>query len=429
VPGITARIDPTRTAESELTEEASREIVAAAIARAARDFSPGEMLSLTPELRGRIQERLRFYLAQEAVARNLRLTVLQEDALVRQAENQMLGLGFLEELLPPARRDLTEIAVNPDGSLWVKRKGQARFEQLEANLAAGQVLDVVGKVLGPLNRRVSEAEPIVSARLPRTSDLPGGARVHVVHPVVAVGQGFPALNIRLFEAEVVTPSRMLDWGSANQEMLDFLQAAVRRHRNILVVGGTGSGKTTVLNMLSNFIPPEERVVTIEDAQELWLGIPHWVAMEARPASIEGKYEVTMGNLLDSALRMTPEWIVVGEIRSGPAAAKAMLAQITGHAGMSTIHAFSTRGAVTVLTMRLLQSGEFEKTEAAKTLISQAVHLVIHVGYSSRGERKALAISQVEPELRAGNVFLTDLYRFDEGRYTWERLGGFTRWTD
>ncbi len=424
------RVHHERLAEAVLTEERQAALLERVRSAVTAEFRPAEMLSPQGAVRDRIRERVRFHVDRAAEDETLRLMTAQAAALAQEMEHLLLGWGFLEAFLPPARADLTEIALTPDGALYVKRKEASQFEAVRdfQSPPPGEVRRVMQTILGPLGRRVTEAEPIVSARLPRTDRMPAGARVHVILPPVVTGRGYPAVNVRLFEEAPITPEDLLSWGALDEGMLRFLEESVRRHRSILIAGGTGTGKTTLLNMVSNFIPRGDRVVSIEDTQELRLNVPHWVAMETRVPSIEGKYAVTALDLVNAALRMTPDWIVVGEVRAGDVAAALLQTQISGHAGLSTIHARSPWETVQTLILRCLQSGQFPKVEAIKVLIALAIDVVVQLGWDAAGVRRVTCMAQVDGELRAGQVRLTDLFRLHPTAAgpTWEPVGEFTR---
>jgi pilus assembly protein CpaF len=251
----------------------------------------------------------------------------------------------------------------------------------------------------------------------------------VVIPPIAVGTKdaqaaeYPALNIRLFEEEPVVPEQLVGWGALNEEMLEFLAGVVGNRKSVVIAGGTGTGKTTMLGALLTFIPPEDRVVTIEDTAELRLTASHWVSLESRPPSVEGKYEISMADLINASLRMTPTWVIVGEIRTGMACAQLLQTQISGHSGMSTIHADTPRKAVQTLVLRGLQSGQLPKVAAIKTLIALAVDCFVQIQYDRRGMRRVTHISEVDEELQGGEVQLRDIFRFteDSGEPTWERV--------
>lgn len=353
----------------------------------------------------------------------------QEGEIVRQVENRMLGLGFLEGLLPPARTDLAEIAINPDGSVWVWRKGSQNPERADVHPAPKEVDQVLQKILGPLNRRVSEAEPIVSAKLPRTPRLPSGARVNVVAPPIANGE-WPAVNIRLYEPRPVPPEQLLAWGELNEEMLATLAEAIRGHLRIMIAGGTATGKTTLLSAIANFVPREERIILVEDPAEIFLDHPHVVSMEARPPSSEGKYGVTLGDLVTTAMRQTPRWLIVGEVRTGQAAVWLLRAQMSDHPGLSTIHADSPHAAVDTLCLLAMMDMNI-RFEATKHLITRAIDLFVQVGFDPWRKRRVMRIAEVGPRLNGGDVWLEDIYRYDEDKAgpdkpVWVKIRGVSR---
>jgi len=413
-----------------LTPELSEEISSAVAQRVNAELGPATLQQPVEQIADTVKEAIQRQLQQALKRRDLSISLQEEDAIGVELFHRMVGLGFLEELLPPARVDLTEIIVNPDGRLWVMEKGKTHFTLLEENsFTPAQLMDVIDKILAPLGRRVTEAEPIASCRLPRSARLPAGARVHVVIPPIAVGTKgaqaaeYPALNIRLFEEEPVVPEQLVEWGALNEEMLEFLASVVRNHNSIVIAGGTGTGKTTMLGTLLTYIPPEDRVVTIEDTAELRLTVPHWVSLESRPPSVEGKYEMSMADLINASLRMTPTWIIVGEIRTGLACAQLLQTQISGHSGMSTIHAETPRKAVQTLVLRGLQSGQLPKVAAIKTLIALAVDCFVQIQYDRQGARRVTHISEVDEELRGGEVHLREIFRLreDSGEPAWEKI--------
>jgi pilus assembly protein CpaF len=269
--------------------------------------------------------------------------------------------------------------------------------------------------------------------LPRSERLPAGARVNVVAPPVANGP-YPIVNVRLYEEEPVSPDRLLgreDWPpSLSEEMMDALAAAVQGHLRIMIAGGTATGKTTFLSAMASFIPKEERIVLAEDPAEVFIDHPHVVSMEGRPPSIEGKYGVGIGDLVTTAMRQTPRWLVVGEVRTGQAAVWLMRAQMSDHPGLSTIHADSPFAAVDTLGL-LAQLDMGIRLEATKHLITRAIDLFVQVGYDRWGVRRCLRIAQVRAELHHGHVYLDDVFRYDEQASTrdhpvWQKVGEITR---
>ncbi len=335
------------------------------------------------------------------------------DDLVRQVMAQAFGLGWLEPLLDMASQGkITEILMNPDGSLWTIPTGAVFPEEvpgLEISPQSARV--VVDKLLAPVGRRLTEAEPIVSAKLPRTIRFPAGARIHVVSPPIANGE-YPAVNIRFFEAKPVTRGQMVDqWQMLPPAMADMLQQAVDGRLRMVIAGGTGTGKTTFLSYLGNMIPQENRILLVEDPSEIFLDRPNVVSLEARPPSAEGKYGVTAGNLVTAAMRMTPRWwLIVGEVRTGDVGMWLFRAQMSDHPGLSTVHA-TTPDEVVATFGTLLMLDMNVRLAATKDLFRRAVDLVIQIGFDAFGVRRVLNISEVLPQLKGGNVHFRPLWRY------------------
>ena len=409
-----------------ITDEQINQVIDEVISRVTGEFGAGQLLAPTEEIKSQAGERIAQHLQAALQRRGLRLSVVREKAIAEDVASRLLGLGFLDRLLPPARTDLSEIILNADGSLWVIPKGSSDpVRQDGFSLQATEVFRVIDGILGPLNLSVNEANPIVQAKLPRSLRLPGGARVSVVHPCIANGDGFPTMNIRLYEPKPVRVDRLLEWRMLNQEMAAFLEQAVHDHLRIMTSGGTGTGKTTLLSALANFIPANERIALVEDPAEIFIGHPDVVSLEARPANVDGKYGVPLAALVAQCLRMTPRWIVVGEVRDGFAATALLSAQMSDHPGLSTIHALSPKAAVERLCL-LAQLAQDVRREATKSLIALAVDLFIQINYDRQGVRRVTRITEVAPELKGGDVYLTDLYRFDEETSLWAKVGERTR---
>ncbi len=424
---VSAGVRPVTT----LNEEAAQQVTAAVMARINAEFGARDILAPDAKTEARLRERIR--LVTQAALRQAGLgsvSVREENELVERIANQLLGLGFLEKLLPPARTDLSEIMINPDGRVWLMPKGQTHAvgaDDIRPSVA--EVRLVIDKILGSLSRRVSEAEPIVAAKLPRSDRLPAGARVNVVVPPIANGP-YPMLNVRLYEEKPVLSEQLLAWGALNQEMIELLIQCVQGHLRIMICGGTVTGKTTLLSCVASFIPPEERVVLVEDPAEIFLDHPHVASLEARPPNIEGHYGVSLGDLVTTAMRMSPRWLVVGEVRTGKAAVWLLRAQMSDHPGLSTIHADSPRAAVETLCL-LAQMDLNVRREATKHLIARAIDLFVHIGYDRWNRRRVMRITEVVPELKHGDVWLNDVYRFDEDNSTadrpvWAQVGQVSR---
>jgi pilus assembly protein CpaF len=297
--------------------------------------------------------------------------------------HSLRGWDVLQQLLD--RDDITEIMVNGYDKVFVEREGRleascVRFESEE------KLRDVIGRMVSKCNRQVNDSSPIVDAR------LFGGERINVVLPPVAVGGA--TLTIRKFLPEMTDMDKLVRLGSLDKEMADFLGCLVGAGYNILISGGTGSGKTTLLGALSAFIPKDQRVITIEDSAELQIqGIPNLVRLETRNANLEGSHEVSIRDLLRTALRMRPTRIIVGEVR-GKEAADLLQCLNTGHAGsMSTGHANSSKDMLSRLEMMVLMGVDIPLS-AIRAQIAAGIDIVVHLGRVSDGSRKIMEISEV-----------------------------------
>jgi pilus assembly protein CpaF len=311
------------------------------------------------------------------------LTAAGRDALVEAVVDEALGLGPLEALLRDP--DVTEVMVCGPRSVFVERAGRispagTRFHD-DAHL-----LHVIDRILAPLGRRVDEASPMVDAR------LPDGSRVNAVIPPLALDG--PALTIRRFAGRALTGDDLVELGTIDRPMLELLSLAVRARRNLLVTGGTGSGKTTTLAALAAFVPTSERLVTIEDAAELRIPLPHVVRLESRPPSLEGAGAVSIRALVRNALRMRPDRIVVGEVRGGEAL-DMLTAMTTGHEGsLSTLHASSPADAIRrVQTLALMGDLDLPYRAVAEQVAS-ALDLIVHQARLPDGARRVVEVASV-----------------------------------
>ena len=348
-------------------------------------------------------------LVQSAISRmGLQVSSDQAYGLARDVVARVGGLGFLEPLLR-IDAELSEIAVTPDGGVWALRKGAPSFERLPNVPSRTDVWRAVETLLAPLGRAVTEASPSVDAKIPRQEGLPGGARVKIIHPIVAPGDGYPSINIRLFETKPVPPELLIQWNVAPANVIHSLVDLVSKALRILVIGGTASGKTTLLSALCSGIPKEARVVKIEDPEEIWLDHPHVVTLEARPAQVGSSIlPYSLASAVDDAMRMSPKWLIVGEMRRGDAVAALFRAQMSDHPGLSTFHAEGPEAAVMRLNL-LLASDVGIRAEAAKEMFAQAVDMIVQVGWRG-GKRAMLGVWEVEKILKGGNVQFRQLYQ-------------------
>ena len=322
--------------------------------------------------------------------------------LIKEILDEALGLGALEDLL--ADPEITDIMVNNKNEIYVERFGKIEMSSKKF-ISNDQVRTIIERIIAPIGRRIDESVPMVDAR------LADGSRVNaIISPLSLTG---PTLTIRKFRKERYKTSDLMNLGSVTQEMADFIKACVFCRKNVIVSGGTGSGKTTVLNAISEFISFDERIVTLEDAAELKLNQQHWVRLESRPPNIEGKGAVTIRDLFRNTLRMRPDRIIVGECR-GTESLDMLQAMNTGHDGsMTTIHANSTFDVLSRLDSMILMSGIDLPVRVIREMIASAVDLIVHTARLSDGTRKIMAISEIFGMKDELHINLNDIFIFKQ----------------
>ncbi len=348
------------------------------------------------ELAELVQQRLGELLDQE----ELPLSSREKQLIIKQIGDIVLGLGPLEEFMSDPQ--VTEIMVNGHESIYVERSGKlywtgAKFHSSE------QLYRTIDKIVAKMGRRIDEASPYVDAR------LPDGSRVNAIIPPLALDG--PALTIRKFERDPFEAQDLVARGTMSSSVVEFLEGCVKGRVNILVSGGTGSGKTTTLNVLSSFLPHDERIITIEDAAELRLQQPHVVRLEYRPPNIEGRGEISVRDLVRNALRMRPDRIIVGEAR-GSEALDLLQAMNTGHDGsISTVHANTPRDVISRMETMTLMAGMDLTVRAVKEQIASAIDLIIHQARMKDGTRRVTHVTEVVG-IEGDVVTLQDIYLFD-----------------
>ncbi len=365
--------------------------------RLINELDPKLDLSNQAEVRRQIEELFGKIADEEGLA----LTRAERVRMLEQITDEILGLGPLEPLL----RDetITELMVNGPQQVYIEREG--RLELTNVTFQNDEhVMKIVQRIIAPIGRRIDESSPMVDAR------LADGSRVNaIIPPLSLIG---PVLTIRKFAATPFTVEDMIRFGTATPEMFEFLEACVKARLNIFVSGGTGSGKTTMLNILSSFIPDDERIVTIEDAAELQLRQEHVVTLESRPSNIEGKGAIPIRDLVRNSLRMRPDRIVVGECRSGEAL-DMLQAMNTGHDGsMSTGHANSPRDMLARLETMVLMAGMDLPLRAIREQIASAVDLIVHQNRLKDGSRKIVNITEVQG-MEGDVVVMQDIFVFEQ----------------
>lgn len=325
----------------------------------------------------------------------------EKPRLIADIRDEVLGLGPIEAL----RKDdsITEIMVNGSRQVFVERMGKLELTDAKFHDTA-HLMNIIERILTPLGRRVDESSPLVDAR------LEDGSRVNIIIPPLSlIG---PCLTIRKFSKTPLSVDNLISFGTMDEKMATFLRACVKARINILVSGGTGSGKTTTLNVISSFIPDGERIVTIEDAAELRLQHQHVVTLEARPANLEGKGAITIRDLVRNALRMRPDRIIVGEVRTGEAL-DMLQAMNTGHDGsLTTAHADSPRDVLSRLETMVMMSGLELPERAIREQISSAIDLIIHQARMRDGSRKITYITEVQ-KMEGTTITTQDIFRFEQ----------------
>jgi pilus assembly protein CpaF len=399
---------------------ASAEQNTAIVEQAARALSglPLAALRNRRELGARADQAVRDALRSFAA---VTVSPTQLQSLVAQVIAKVGGLGFLDALMPPNSSEFTDLALNGDGRVWGRRKrGDGVFEDLRLRPSKDEAWRAIEALLAPEGRACSESTPSVDVKIPRDRALGfGGARVKAIHPCIAPGDGFPTLAVRLFEPEPVLPTQVVRWnvfddaplaGGAGADglaipglrpaaehcgdpVIDPLLDAVANRLRMIILGGTGTGKTTLLAALCHGIPQTARVVKVEDPEEIWLPHPNVCTLEARPAppgSNVPPYTVADG--VDDAMRLAPSYVIVGEVRRGDAALSLFRALMSDHAGLTTFHAEGPEEAVRRMGV-IMWADAGVRIDGARELFAQALDLVVQIGWRD-GRRRALGVWEV-----------------------------------
>ncbi len=344
-----------------------------------------------------VTDQMRRYVVEQRLPVNLR----ESEALARDACDELMGFGPIQALIEDDT--VNDIVVNGPHNVFVEREGKLSNAPVRF-LDNNHVVRVIQRILAPIGRRVDESTPMVDAR------LPDGSRVNAIIPPIALDG--PCLSIRKFRKKALTSEDLIHSGTVSAAALNYLENRVRQRTNLIVVGGTGSGKTTFLNLLSQWIPQAERIVTIEDAAELRLQHGHVVRLETRPPNLEGERAVTARDLVRNALRMRPDRVIVGEVR-GDEVLDMLQAMNTGHDGsMTTIHANSTKDAIHRLELLAGFAGYNGSEVTFRGQVASAIQLLVHVARLADGKRRLTSVTEVQGlsghELKMNTVFRYDM---------------------
>jgi len=390
-----------------------------------QEFAPTVLQSPGETERKQIRERVEALVSAAFRKRNLRPGLQVEAQIAEDLTRRIVGLGFLDLLLPPARTDLSEIGIYSSGLIQVMKKGSVRWETVDLHPEAGEIWRVLDRLLGPQNKTLNETNPSINAKLPATPHNPGGGRIKALHPVVVPPGRNPCINIRLYEQKPVRPEWLLDRGVMSAEMMELLRQAMEDGQRILISGGTRTGKTTLLSALCNFLPGGWRIVKIEDPEEIWIDRQTVQTVEARPQAVGTEvrpYKLADG--VDDAMRMSPDYLIIGEVRDGAAAMSLFRALMTGHSGACTFHADSPREAARRLAT-VMGADAGVRAHEANQMIADAVDLLVQIGI--RHEiRRVVQVANVSKELKSGDVWFEPIFRYNEqspvGNPAWEKLG-------
>jgi len=327
------------------------------------------------------------------------LTLDQRKRVIQRIEDEVMGLGPLEPLLQDP--SVSDILVNGPDQVYVERHGKLQLSDVRFN-DEQHLMNIIDRIVSAVGRRIDESSPMVDAR------LQDGSRVNAIIPPLAIDG--PSISIRRFAVELLGMDDLIRIGTVTPQIAEVLKAIVKARLNVLVSGGTGSGKTTMLNILSGFIPPDERIITIEDSAELQLQQPHTVRLETRPPNIEGKGSVTARDLVRNCLRMRPDRIIVGEVR-GAEALDMLQAMNTGHDGsLTTVHANTPRDALSRIENMVSMSGVNFPTKTLRAQIASAIDVVIQVERHEDGKRRLVSVQEING-MEGDVITMSELFTF------------------
>jgi pilus assembly protein CpaF len=348
--------------------------------------------------------------------RSLNPSGKQVESLVSDLSSRILGLGFLDSLLPPARTDISEIGVYSNGLVQIMKKGEVRWTNVDIHPSPDEINRVLDRILGSQSKSLNETNPSVNAKLPVTKDNPGGGRIKALHPCIVPPGRNPAINIRLYEQKPVLPEWLLERKTLSPEMMETLKNLVESGKRILITGGTRTGKTTMLSAICNYLPAGWRVVKIEDPSEIWIDRATVQTVEARPQTIGTEVQpYTLADGVDDAMRMSPDYLVIGEVRDGNAALALFRALMTGHSGACTLHADNPKEAASRIANLMGADAGVRKADANQ-MFADSIDAIVQIGI--RHEKRVVTdIALVRKELKGGEVWFDPIWQYDESSPT------------
>ena len=356
------------------------------------------LIGTLPEDQARVQ--IREIAMRLMIEESVTLNLEQRAVVIRTIEDEVMGLGPLEPLL--ADPTVSDVLVNGPNAVYVERRGKLELTDVQFHSDL-HLMNIIDRIVTAVGRRIDESSPMVDAR------LQDGSRVNAIIPPLALDG--PILSIRRFAVELLSIADLVGLGTLTEPVARLLQAVVKSRLNVLVSGGTGAGKTTMLNILSGFIPETERIVTIEDSAELQLQQPHVVRLETRPANIEGRGEVGARDLVRNSLRMRPDRIIVGEVR-GAETLDMLQAMNTGHDGsLTTIHANNPRDAVARIESMVSMTGIQFPTKGLRTQIASAIQVVLQLERQEDGKRRLVSVTEING-MEGDIITMSELFAFE-----------------
>jgi pilus assembly protein CpaF len=416
--------DDQRSMSNTLAPEVINELNNDVIDSINREFTSEVLQRPNDTDRKTVKDRIGVLVSLAIRKRSLNPSGKQVESLVSDLSSRILGLGFLDSLLPPARTDISEIGVYSNGLVQIMKKGEVRWTNVDVHPSPDEINRVLDRILGSQSKSLNETNPSVNAKLPVTKDNPGGGRIKALHPCIVPPGRTPAINIRLYEQKPVLPEWLLERKTLSPEMMETLKNLVESGKRILITGGTRTGKTTMLSAICNYLPAGWRVVKIEDPSEIWIDRATVQTVEARPQTIGTEVQpYTLADGVDDAMRMSPDYLVIGEVRDGNAALALFRALMTGHSGACTLHADNPKEAASRIANLMGADAGVRKADANQ-MFADSIDAVVQIGI--RHEKRVVTdIALVRKEqLKGGEVWFDPIWQYDESslanQFKWNR---------